>query len=241
MNEQTLRIELTAVLRWAARLGMQEGISNHFSAAVSADGRQFLLSPNARFWSRVKASDLLLLDVDDPDVFGRPDAPDPTAWHLHAHLHQVVPHARCVLHSHMPYATALCLLQNYELQMIDQNACRFFGRIVYDRNYGGMAFREESERIAKSLTPSKAIVMLGNHGVLAIGETVAAAFDELYYLEMACRVQVHALSTQQPLAVLSDEIAQKTCDEWLEYPALTNLHLREIMATLDDEEANYRD
>ena len=240
MDIEQQRLELTAVLRWAARLGMQEAVANHFSVAVSDNGRQFLLSPNGRFWARTKASDLLHLDVDDPHVFSQPDIPDPTAWHLHSALHQHLPQARCVLHTHMPYATTLCCLQDYELQMVDQNACRFFNRIVYDRQFGGMAFQEESERLVKLVGRDKSIIFMGNHGVAVLGTSIAQAFDELYYLEMACRVQVLALSTRQPLAILPDDIAEKTCTEWIEFPQIAENHLREIMATLDDEEPEYR-
>ncbi len=239
-REQQLRYELTAILRWAARLGMQEAVGNHFSVTTSSDGKQFLLSPNGRFWSRVCASDLLLLDVDSPDVFARPDLPDPTAWHLHSALHQHVPHARCVLHTHMPYATALCCLHNYELQMIDQNACRFYNRIAYDRNFGGMAFKEESERMIKLVGADKSIVFMGNHGVAVLAPTVAAAFDDLYYLEMACRIQVLALSSRRELDIISNEVAEKTCIEWMEFPQISENHLREIMGTLDEEEPEYR-
>ncbi len=240
IDESTLRVELTAALRWAAREGMQEAVANHFSVAVSDDGRRFLLSPNGRFWSRTTASDLILLDVDDPDVFARPDAPDPTAWYLHSHLHQTVPHARAVLHTHMPYATALCCLAEYEFHMLDQNACRFYNRIAYDRNFGGMAFKAESERVADLMRGGKSVCFMGNHGVLVVGRTVAEAFDELCYLELACRTQVLALSTGRPLAVLDDEIAEKTCDEWLEYPNIAVQHLNEIRAVLDEEEPGYR-
>ena len=239
-KEQQLRDELAAALRWAARLGMQEAVSNHFSVTTSSSGKQFLLSPNGRFWSRTCASDLLLLDVDNPDVFSRPDLPDPTAWHLHSALHQHVPQARCVLHTHMPYATTLCCLQDYELQMLDQNACRFYNRIAYDRNFGGMAFKEESERLVKLVGRNKSIVFMGNHGVVVLGPTVAAAFDDLYYLEMACRTQVLALSTRQNLDLISDEVAEKTGVEWLEFPQIAENHLSEIMNTLDAEDPEYR-
>jgi ribulose-5-phosphate 4-epimerase/fuculose-1-phosphate aldolase len=95
------RIDLAAAFRWAARLGLHESIANHFSVAVSDDGRQFLLNPVGRHFSRVRASELLLLDAGDAGVLDGPDAPDPTAWYLHAERHGAVlpagfrvPHAR---------------------------------------------------------------------------------------------------------------------------------------------------
>ena len=92
------RRELAAAFRWAARLGFHEGVANHFSLAVSDDGAQFLMNPNCRHFSRVRASELLLLDAHDPETMNRPDAPEATAWALHGALHRQVPHARCALH-----------------------------------------------------------------------------------------------------------------------------------------------
>jgi ribulose-5-phosphate 4-epimerase/fuculose-1-phosphate aldolase len=134
-DETRLRTDLAAAFRWAARLNLHESIANHFSVAVSDNGRQFLLNPVGKHFSRLRASDLLRLDVDDPTSQQGPQAPDPTAWHLHAELHQRLPQARCILHTHMRHATALACLQDFEFLMLDQNACRFHQRIAYDRDY----------------------------------------------------------------------------------------------------------
>ena len=176
---------LAAAFRWAARLDLHEGVANHFSVAVSDDGGQFLLNPRGRHFSRVRASELLLLDATRSGA----DA-DPTAWFLHSHLHRHVPHARCVLHTHMPNATALACLRDFEFLMLDQTACRFHNRIAYDRHFGGMALDDsEGERVAKLLGTDHSVLFLGNHGVIVVGPTVADAFDELYHLERAagCR------------------------------------------------------
>ena len=186
-----MRRDLAAAFRWAARLDLHEGVANHFSVAVSDDGGQFLLNPRGRHFSRVRASELLLLDAEQAGA----DA-DPTAWYLHSHLHRHVPHARCVLHTHMPNATALACLRDFELLMLDQTACRFHNRIAYDRHFGGMALDDaEGERVAKLLGTDHSVLFLGNHGVIVVGPTVADAFDELYHLERAARLQVLALST----------------------------------------------
>lgn len=179
--ETTARIDLAAAFRWAARLNLHEGTANHFSVAVSDDGKQFLLNPKGRHFSRVRASELLLLNADNPTAMQGQDAPDPTAWYLHAHLHQHLPQARCILHTHMPYTTTLACLQEYEFLMLDQNACRFYGRIAYDRDYQGMALDDrEGERVAHLLGENKRVLLIGNHGVIVVGPSVAEAFDELY-------------------------------------------------------------
>ncbi len=259
--ERQTRVDLAAAFQWAARLNMHEGIANHFSAAVSDDGKQFLLNPRGRHFSRMRASELLLLDADatgsgpnpaaeldgslhlgfnsDPSVH-HSAAPDPTAWYLHAHLHQHVPRARCVLHTHMPHATALACLADFEFLMLDQNATRFHKRIAYDRNYSGMALDDtEGERVASLLGDEKSVLFLGNHGVIVVGSSVAEAFDELYYLERAAELQVLALSTGRPLALVSEEMAALACKQWLEYPQFAELHFAEIKRLLDDEQSNY--
>src|SRR5580692_10738148 len=92
-TEQQLRIDLAALFRIVARLGLHEAVANHFSAAVSPDGKRFLLNPKWRHFSRIKASDLLLLDADDSDARSRTNI-DPTAWAIHGQIHQRLPHAR---------------------------------------------------------------------------------------------------------------------------------------------------
>ncbi len=208
--------------------------------AVSDDGSRFLLNPRGRIWSKMRASELLLLDAEDIGTDGANPEADPTAWYLHAHLHRHVPRARCILHTHMPYATALTCLADFELLMLDQNACRFFGRVAYDRHYAGMALDDsEGERVAKLLGDEHSVLFLGNHGVIVVGETVAEAFDELYYLERAARNQVLAMSTQRPLALVDDETAAVACRQWLEYPEVASLHLDALRGVLDEEEPEY--
>lgn len=238
-TEQQVREDLAAAFRWTARLGFHEATANHFSAAVSPDGSRFLLNPNGRHFARMKASELLLLDASKAGREVDPSA-DPTAWYLHAHLHQHVPRARVILHTHMPHATALTCLTDFEFLMLDQNACRFFGRIAYDRHYAGMALDDaEGERVAKLLGDEHDILFLGNHGVMVIAETVARAFDELYYLERAAQLQVLALSTGRPLTLVPDEVAALAAEQWRTYPGLGDLHFAELRAMLDDEGDGY--
>lgn len=242
INHPDERADLAAAFRWAARLNLHESIANHFSLAVSQDGHRFLMNPVGRHFSRVKASELLLLDVDDPSTWQGPRAPDPTAWHLHAQLHQRLPQARCILHTHMPNATALCCLKDFEFLMLDQNACRFHQRIAYDRHYSGMALQaSEGMRVASLLEGGKSVLFMGNHGVIVVGNSVAQALDELYYLEKAAALQVLALSTGRPLQLVPDEVAREVCRQWNDYPTqFSELHFGELRQILDAQEPDYR-
>ncbi len=234
------RVELAAAFRWVARLGMHEAVANHLSLAVDESGKKFLMNPNQVHFSRVRASTLLLLDADDPATLEREDAPDPTAWGLHGSVHRNCPHARCVMHAHPVYSTVLASLADSEIKPIDQNTTAFYRRHVVDDGYSGLAFEDEGERCAKMLSdPAVKVMVMGNHGVLVLGDSVADAFNRLYYFERAAETYVKALQTGQPLRVLSDSIAEKTASELDEYPEQGERHFAELRAILDEEGSNY--
>lgn len=238
---QEERADLACAFRWTARLNMHEAVANHFSLAVNEDGSQFLMNPNQVHFSRIRASGLLLVDALDPSTLEHPDAPDPTAWGLHGAVHRNCPHARCVMHVHSVHATVLASLADSTLRPIDQNSAMFFNRHVVDAHYGGLAFEEEGKRCSTLLSDPKVKVMvMGNHGVLVIGDTVADTFNRLYYFERAAETYIKALWTGRPLRVLSDEIAEKTAREMDDYPGQAERHLAELRAILDDQEPDYR-
>jgi ribulose-5-phosphate 4-epimerase/fuculose-1-phosphate aldolase len=235
------RVDLAVAFRWSARLGFHEAIANHYSLAVSDDGHEFLMNPAGRHWSKLRAGDVLMLDVEGKILAGDGTL-DPTAYFLHSAIHRLVPRARCVLHTHMPYATALTSLEDGRLEMISQNAARFFGRIVYDDEFNGMALSTgEAERTCAALSRENASVLfMANHGVMVIGQSVAHAFDELYYLEKSCENQVLAMATGRKLKRLADETARLTCQQWLDYPNFSQSHFAELNRILDEEEPDYR-
>ncbi len=235
------RVDLAAAFRWTARLNMHEAVANHFSLAVNDAGTRFLMNPNQMHFARIKASDMLLIDADDPETLRRPDAPDPTAWGLHGAVHRNCPHARCVMHVHSIHATVLASLADSTLPPIDQNTATFYKRQVVDANYGGLAFEEEGERCSSLLSDPKVKVMImGNHGILVIGDSVADTFNRMYYFERAAETYIKALWTGRPLRVLSDEIAEKTAAELDDYPGQAERHLDELKAILDEQEPAYR-
>ncbi len=181
----------------------------------------------------------MLLDAEDQSTMDKPDAPDLTAWCLHGRLHAALPQARCILHLHPPYGTAVASLANPDIPPIDQNAARFFNRIAFDMDYGGMAnTEEEGDRLAR-LMGNKQIMMMGNHGILICAASVAEAFDLTYYLERACRNLVLAYQTGQKLHVMTPAVAEKTAQEWESDRDQYHSHFAEMKAILDSEDGTY--
>jgi ribulose-5-phosphate 4-epimerase/fuculose-1-phosphate aldolase len=234
------RRALAAAFRWAARFGFNEGVANHFSLAVSEDGRQFLINPFARHFARLRANDLLLLDAETSAVEAEARRVDPTAWAIHAPIHRLLPQARCILHTHMKHATILSCLQDARLPPIDQNTMRFHDKVALDVDFEGMAMTEaEGERLAGVLG-DKTVLLMGNHGVMVVGPSVAQAFDDLYYFEKACETLIGAYSTGKELRVVSETVARRTAAEWETFTDMADHHFAELMAMLDDEEPDYR-
>jgi ribulose-5-phosphate 4-epimerase/fuculose-1-phosphate aldolase len=241
LNLQQLRIDLAAAFRLAVEFDWHEAVGNHFSAAVSSDGRQFLMNPRNRHFATLCASDLQLLDADDEQTMSRANAPDASAWCIHGTIHRRQPTARVVMHCHPPYATALACLKNPELVPIDQNTAGFYGRVAIDRGYGGIADDAvEGERLAQTLG-KQPVMLMGNHGVSVAGATVAETFNTLFFFERACRTLMLAYSSGQALNVLSEEVAKKTAQDWTDYSDSAFAHFEQLKLLLDKRDSSYRD
>jgi ribulose-5-phosphate 4-epimerase/fuculose-1-phosphate aldolase len=238
-DERQLRIDLAAAFRLFARLGMHEAVANHFSAAVSSDGRKFLMNPKWRHFSRIKASDLVLFDLDAEDSCAGQKDVDPTAWSIHSQMHRLLPQARVVLHLHPPFVTTIASLANPEIKPIDQNTARYFNRVALDSSYSGMADSEqEGARLAK-LLGNRSRLMMGNHGVMIAAKTVGEAFDDMYTIERACQTLVQAYSTGQPLNVLPDDVAERTAQDWEGITDFSEAHFAEMKNLLNVEDPSY--
>ena len=237
-DEKNARIDLAAAFRLAARLGMHEAVANHFSMSVSPDGSRFLINPKWRHFSQIRASDLILVDTNDADSLASCDL-DPTAWAIHGQLHRLNPTAQVAMHLHPVYSTTISTLRDPTILPIDQNTARYFNRVAVDTQYGGMADSEaEGARLA-SLLKDRTRLMMGNHGVLIVAETVGEAFDDMYTIERACQILVTAYSTGRELSVLSDDVAERTAQDWEKIRDFSIRHFEEMKLILDREEPDY--
>ena len=181
MERSEILNDLAAVFRWTARLNMHEGIANHFSVCLPGSNGSFYVNGTGMHFSKIKASDLVLIEEEKfEEMQNKPDIVDPTAINIHGTIHKEVPNAKCILHVHSKYATALSCLKDPTLPPIDQNTMRFYNRVAVYDDFGGLGFEEESKKMANSIG-NRNILLLANHGILTAAPTVAQAFDDLFY------------------------------------------------------------
>ena len=203
-----LRADLALALRAAAHHGLAEGVCNHFSVELPDQSGRFLLNPRGLLWHEVQADDIVLVDTAGTALAGRHPV-ESTAMFIHAAIHRIA-RQPCVLHTHMPHATALTLTADRALDpTLSQTAMRFHGRLAVDAHYNGLALDvAEGERIARAMGGAD-VVFLANHGVVVCGPQLAHAYDDLYYLERACQAQVLAQSTGRALAPVHADLAAR--------------------------------
>jgi ribulose-5-phosphate 4-epimerase/fuculose-1-phosphate aldolase len=207
-----LREDLAVALRAAACHGLAEGVCNHFSVELPDGSGRFLLNPRGLLWREVRADDIVMVDASGRRLGGRHEI-EPTAMFIHAAIHRIAGKV-CVLHTHMPYATALTLTAERALDTtLSQTAMRFHGRIAIDAHYNGLALDgSEGERIARAMA-GRDVAFLGNHGVVVCGARVDHAYDDLYYLERACMTEVLARSTGRTLVPVAASLAGRVCEQ----------------------------
>ena len=232
------RIDLAAALRWAARTGLNEGVCNHFSLELAPN--RYLINPQGMHWSEVAAGDILLIDGDGRVLEGK-QLLEPTAFFIHSQIHKANPQAKCILHTHMPFATALTLIAGGRLEWCNQNALRFWNRVGYDDVYNGVALDDaEGQRIAAQLN-GKDVMFMASHGVTVVGTSVAWTFDDLYYLERACMHQVLAVqgAAGRPLRRIADDLCAAVGQQIAGERGQSDLFFDSIKRMLDRDEPGW--
>ncbi|WP_289150903.1 class II aldolase/adducin family protein [uncultured Salipiger sp.] len=238
IDESQARIDLAAALRMTARAGMHEAVANHYSVALSADGSRFLINPKWMHWSRVRASDLVLVDLNEGTDPGNVDR---TAMAIHGQVHKLCPAARVVMHLHPITTTALASINPPAMPPIDQNSARYFNRLAVDLQYGGMANSDEEGARLAGLLGNKSRLLMGNHGVMITAETVGEAWDDIYTFDRSAQIVIAAMSTGRPLLTLSDEAAEQTALDWEGIKDFSIAHFEEMKLVLAAECPDYRD
>jgi ribulose-5-phosphate 4-epimerase/fuculose-1-phosphate aldolase len=237
-----VRIDLAAAHRLALRLGLNEGIANHFSARLESNPNRFLVTPSGLHWSEIRASNLLVTDGEGRVLEGNGEV-EASAFCIHSHILQARSDAACVLHTHQPYATTIAVLKGGRLLPVSQSSLRFHSRIAYEDTYKGAADQAaEGARLAQAMG-DKAVLFHAHHGVIVAAESLARAFDDLYYLERASQLQLLAESTGGKLRFIPDDIAEQYAGR--ERPNNTRKqavrHFAALKRILDREEPDYAD
>lgn len=233
---------MAAAHRLAVLFGYHEAIDNHFTLLLPGHSDRFLLAPFGLHWSELRASDFLVVDLEGNILAGSGPVED-TAFHIHAPLHAARPNARCVLHTHMPYATALSMLEDPMLLMASQNALGFDGLIAVCDYQGFALDSREGARMAQALG-DKSVLILRNHGVLVTGSSVADAFNTLYFFERAAMTQILAQSSGQTVRCVSEAVRQQTVADYITSAKVDGLdrielHFSALKRLLDRREPDY--
>ena len=204
-----MRVDLAAAHRLAFAQGFSEGIFNHLTCSVPGKPDRYFQIPFGLHWCEITASSLLEVGFDGKVLSGEGEA-ERSGFCIHAPIHQLNPEAVCVMHTHMPFASALSRLEDPTIKAIGQTECGLMRHVVYDELYTGPAFDPaEGERLARVLGDKK-VMFMANHGVLTVGKSVAEAYDLLYYLERVAQVQLYAMWTGQRLKTLPQSIVEQT-------------------------------
>jgi len=242
--QRQARIDLAAAHRLAVMHDFHEGIFNHLTLAVPGRTDRYYQIPFGLHWSEVTASCFMEVGYDGRVFVGSGEV-ERSAFCIHAPIHRLVPEHACVLHTHMPYASALARLEEPEIQAIGQTEIGFLDKIAYDHDYTGPALDPaEGERLAGIIGAEKKILFMANHGVAVCGTTVAEAYDLLYYLERACQVQLYAMWTGRPLKEVPPPIVAHTLRQYANSPVYggkpaSDHHFAALKRLLDRTDPDY--
>ena len=203
------RVDLAAAHRLAVMHGFNEGIFNHFTLRVPGTNDRYYQIPFGLHWSEVTASCFMEIGYDGTRLAGEGEI-ERSAYCIHAPMHRLLPAAAAVLHTHMPYASALTRLEDQRILPIGQTELGTMMHTAYDDIYAGPAFDPaEGERLS-GVIGDKTVLMMANHGVAVVGKTVAEAYDRLYYVERVAQVQLYAMWTGRPLKFLPQDVIDTT-------------------------------
>lgn len=204
--EQHLRRELAACYRLVAHYRMTDLIFNHISVRIPGPEHHFLLNPYGLFYDEITASSLVKVDLDGQLVEPSEYDVNPAGFVIHSAIHGAREDAVCVLHTHTQAGCAVAA-QKDGLLPLSQMALEFYNRVGY-HDYEGVALNlDERDRLVADLGDNP-VMILRNHGLLAVGSTIAEAFYRIFYLERSCQVQIAAQAAE--LVTPTPEICEFT-------------------------------
>ncbi len=233
------RVDLAAAYQLSAKMGMTEGIDNHFTVRVPGTTDKFFINPKGLHWAEITASDVLMCDYQGNVLEGE-HAPPKSGPCIHFPIHKLHPRGGAVFHTHMPWSTAIAAIKGGRLEMVHQNAMRFYDDIAYDHEFNGLAMtHDEGERMG-AIMKDKSVLFLENHGVITVAETIGEAFDMMYFIERASQVQILAQSTGKPLAICRQPMVEETRETFKNFRINAVRHFEALKRVyLDREGSDY--
>ena len=216
-EEWQTRVDLAAAYQLAAIYKWTDMIYTHFSARVPGT-EDFLINPYGLMFDEITASTLVKIDwdgsiKDDPLGMGVNEA----GFVIHSCMHAARPEINCVIHTHTRAGVAVSAMK-CGLLPISQHAMRVQAEVTY-HDYEGIAlYKEEQARMARDLGKTSKAMILRNHGLLALGETVREAFEVMYYLDCACQIQIDACAAGLHNVQLMSDAAARTSTEQFHRP-----------------------
>lgn len=204
--EWEARRDLAAAYRLIAHFGMDDLVFTHLSLRLPGPGDRFLINPYGWMFDEITASSLVTVDAEGLPVNDAEANVNPAGFVIHSAIHRARPDAHCVMHTHTLAGMTVAATTD-GLLPLNQMSMEFYGRLSHHPYEGIADDVDERERLVADLGTNPAMI-LTNHGLLTVGHTVAEAFQYMYYLEQACRIQVAATSTGRELTFPSDEVCR---------------------------------
>lgn len=197
--EHALRVQLAGTYRIFAMLGWTELVYNHITLRVPGPDKHFLINPFGLHYTEVAASNLVKIDLDGNIVDPSPHRVNPAGFVVHAAIHRAVPDAHCVMHTHTTAGLALACSEA-GLENSNFYSAQIDGMIAYHDFEGITVHADEGPRLVADLG-DKRLMILRNHGLLAVGATLAQTFARLWTLNRACEIQLAgaALGRTRPI------------------------------------------
>ena len=207
------RCELAALYRLVAYYRLTDLIDTHITLRVPGPQRHFLINRYGVAFEKMRASDLVLIDLEGNVVDGQHGGHvNAAGFVIHSAIHEARPDLHCIIHTHTAAGMAVAA-QRDGLLPLTQHALKFYGNLAY-HTYEGIALSmHERERLVADLGSHKAMI-LRNHGLLAAGDSVAAAFHEIYFLERACQAQIQAMSAGVALNIPDEAVCRHTAAQF---------------------------
>ncbi|EJM34496.1 ribulose-5-phosphate 4-epimerase-like epimerase or aldolase [Pseudomonas sp. GM33] len=211
-EEWALRQDLAAAYRLAHHFGWDELIYNHITVEIPGSGGHFLINPMGLRYDEVSASNLIKIDLQGNILSPTAFRINRAGFIIHSAIHAARSDAFCVVHTHSRSGLAVASLKT-GLQTFTQSGMQFHNRVAYHDYEGFNVHFDEQERLVSSLGNHQALI-LRNHGLLTIGNTIGKAFQRMFFLEQACQTMLDILSTGCAFNFVPESVLENTASRW---------------------------